>query len=41
MPIEFVAVCDVYRPHAERAQKRLNAGHLFMDHRELLARQGY
>lgn len=39
MPIEFVAVCDVYRPHAERAQKRLGAGQLFMDHRELLARK--
>ena len=39
MPIEFVAVCDIYRPHAERAKKRLNAGNLFMDHRELLARK--
>ncbi|MCX7006267.1 MAG: Gfo/Idh/MocA family oxidoreductase [Kiritimatiellaeota bacterium] len=39
MPIEFVAVCDVYRPHAERAKKHLNAGQLFMDHHELLARK--
>lgn len=39
MPLEFVAVCDVYRPHAERARQRLHAGQLFMDHRELLARK--
>jgi predicted dehydrogenase len=39
MPIEFVAVSDAYKPHALRAQKRLNAGHVFMDYRELLARK--
>ena len=39
LPLEFVAVCDVYRPHAERAKQRLGAGFLCMDHRELLARK--
>jgi predicted dehydrogenase len=40
MPIEFAAVCDVYRPRLERARARLKAPHAYMDHRELLADRG-
>jgi predicted dehydrogenase len=40
LPIEFVAVCDCYRPRMDRAQKRLNAAKAYMDHRELLADKG-
>ena len=40
MPIEFVAVCDVYRPRLEKARARLKAPHATMDHRELLADKG-
>ena len=38
LPVEFVSVCDVYRPRQERAQKSLGAGHASMDYREILAR---
>lgn len=37
MPIEFVAVCDIYRPRMDRAKANLNATRTHMDHRELLA----
>jgi len=40
LPIEFVAVCDIYRPRLEQAQKRLNAPRAWMDYRELLADKG-
>ena len=36
MPVEPVAVCDVYRPRLERAAKALGAKG-YMDHKELLA----
>ena len=39
LPIEFVSVCDVYRPRMENARKALGAGHGTLDHRELLARK--
>ena len=39
LPIEFVAVCDAYRPRMDRAQKKLNATHADMDYRQLLARK--
>lgn len=38
LPIEFVSVCDVYRPRMASAQKALGAGHGTLDYRELLAR---
>jgi predicted dehydrogenase len=40
LPVEFVAVCDVYRPRMERAQTRLKAPHARLDYRELLALPG-
>ncbi len=40
LPIEFVAVCDIYRPRLEQAQKRLNTPRAWMDYRELLADKG-
>ena len=40
LPVEFAAVCDVYRPRLKKAQARLNAASAYMDHRELLADKG-
>ena len=37
LPIEFVAVCDIYRPRLEKAKARLRAPYAYMDHHELLA----
>lgn len=37
LPLEFVAVCDVYRPRLVAAQSRLQAARATMDYRELLA----
>ena len=37
LPIEFAAVCDIYRPRLNKAKSQLNAGSAYMDHRELLA----
>jgi predicted dehydrogenase len=37
VPIEFVAVCDIYRPRMAKAQARLKAPHAYMDYRQLLA----
>lgn len=37
LPIEFVAMCDIYRPRLEKAKARLKAEYAYMDHRELLA----
>ncbi len=36
MPIDFVAVCDIYRPRMENRKKQFNVAHGYMDHRELL-----
>jgi len=40
LPLEFAAVCDVYRPRLEKAKARLHAASAYMDHRELLADKG-
>lgn len=40
LPIEFVAVCDAYRPRLEIARTRLNTARACMDHHELLADKG-
>lgn len=40
LPVEFVAVCDVYRPRREAARNRLKAPHAYVGHRELLANSG-
>ncbi|MCG8512008.1 MAG: Gfo/Idh/MocA family oxidoreductase, partial [Rhodospirillales bacterium] len=37
MNIQFVAVCDAYRPRMERAKQRIKAEKSYMDYRELLA----
>jgi predicted dehydrogenase len=39
LPIEFVAVCDAYRPRMDRAQQALNAIFADMDYRQTLARK--
>ncbi len=36
-PIEFVAVCDIYRPSMELKKKKFGIAKGYMDHRELLA----
>jgi predicted dehydrogenase len=40
LPIDFVAVCDAYRPRLDKAKARLNAARACMDYRELLADKG-
>lgn len=37
LAIEFVAVCDVYRPRMEQRKKQYGFAKTYMDHRELLA----
>jgi predicted dehydrogenase len=37
MPIDLVAVCDVYRPRLERRKQQFGITRGYMDHRELLA----
>ncbi len=36
MPIDFVAVCDIYKPRMENRKKQFGIAHGYMDHRELL-----
>jgi predicted dehydrogenase len=40
MPIEFVAVCDTYRPRMEARKKQFGIANSYDDHRELLADPG-
>lgn len=40
LPIQFVAVNDIYRPRLERAKKNLKVENGYMDYRELLADKG-
>jgi predicted dehydrogenase len=37
VPIDLVAVCDVYRPRLERRRQQFGISRGYMDHRELLA----
>jgi predicted dehydrogenase len=37
MNVKITAVCDVYKPRAERAAKKYGAEKIYMDHKELLA----
>jgi len=39
-PVDIVAICDIYRPRRERAQKGYNAPKAYADYRELLADPG-
>ena len=37
LPVDLVAVCDIYKPRREAKQRRFGIARLYATHRELLA----